>query len=166
MAEKLPTVERNPTPVHPEQGIPAQLAPTYVPPGYVLAVVPQPSAEAPPLIESQAIVPQPEHHAMQAPLEEHLEKIEPEVLLVSHSSLFYWWPVWVVGYLMALLTLMYGVPKTLGQFSINIHPSNNLGVFFFLTLFLVILISNVIVRGLASALVIMGMVLNSSSQGS
>lgn len=29
---------------------------------------------------------------------------EREVKIVSHSNLFYWWPVWVAGYLMALLT--------------------------------------------------------------
>jgi hypothetical protein len=27
-----------------------------------------------------------------------------ELKVVSHSNLFYWWPVWVVGFLMALLT--------------------------------------------------------------
>jgi len=28
-----------------------------------------------------------------------------EIKIVSHSNLFYWWPVWAVGYLMAALTL-------------------------------------------------------------
>jgi hypothetical protein len=28
-----------------------------------------------------------------------------EILIVSHSTLFYWWPVWAVGYLMALISL-------------------------------------------------------------
>ena len=27
-----------------------------------------------------------------------------EIKIVSHSNLFYWWPVWAVGYLLALLT--------------------------------------------------------------
>ena len=27
-----------------------------------------------------------------------------EVVIISHSPLFYWWPVWVVGFLMAVLT--------------------------------------------------------------
>ena len=26
-----------------------------------------------------------------------------EIKIVSHSNLFYWWPVWAVGYLMAIL---------------------------------------------------------------
>src|SRR5271163_3264005 len=28
-----------------------------------------------------------------------------EVVVISHSNLFYWWPVWAVGYLMATITL-------------------------------------------------------------
>lgn len=39
------------------------------------------------------------------------------------------------------------------------HASSNLGVFFFLTLFLVVIITNVSVRGLVSGLVVMGIVL-------
>jgi hypothetical protein len=39
-----------------------------------------------------------------------------EIKIVSHSNLFYWWPVWAVGFVMALLTwfdghLMATVPK-------------------------------------------------------
>jgi len=29
-----------------------------------------------------------------------------EIKLVSHSPIFYWWPIWLLGYVMALLTLM------------------------------------------------------------
>jgi hypothetical protein len=31
-----------------------------------------------------------------------------EIRIVSHSSLFYWWPVWAVGFLMALLSAFSG----------------------------------------------------------
>src|SRR5271165_1944570 len=31
-----------------------------------------------------------------------------EIRIVSHSNLFYWWPVWAVGYLMAIFTLIDG----------------------------------------------------------
>ena len=31
-----------------------------------------------------------------------------QVVVVSHSSLFYWWPVWAVGFLMAALTYLHG----------------------------------------------------------
>jgi hypothetical protein len=29
---------------------------------------------------------------------------EVEIKIISHSNLFYWWPVWAVGYLLAILT--------------------------------------------------------------
>jgi len=31
-----------------------------------------------------------------------------EIKLISHSDVFYWWPAWVVGYVMALVS--YGRP--------------------------------------------------------
>src|SRR5271169_4722788 len=31
-----------------------------------------------------------------------------EILIVSHCSLFYWWPVWAVGFLMCLITYFSG----------------------------------------------------------
>jgi hypothetical protein len=31
-----------------------------------------------------------------------------KLVLISHSPLFYWWPVWAVGFLMALLTYLQG----------------------------------------------------------
>jgi hypothetical protein len=31
-----------------------------------------------------------------------------EIRIVSHSTLFYWWPVWALGFLMALITLVHG----------------------------------------------------------
>jgi hypothetical protein len=31
-----------------------------------------------------------------------------EILIVSHSSLFYWWPVWAVGYLLAIVSFFTG----------------------------------------------------------
>src|SRR5438876_6921356 len=33
---------------------------------------------------------------------------EQDLVIYSHSPLFYWWPVWAVGFIMALLTLADG----------------------------------------------------------
>lgn len=82
--------------------------------------------------------------------------------IYCHSSFFYWWPVWAVGFVMALLTYWQGKPQQIddiGHAREWIHPNTNLGVVFFLVLFLVTLITNFSVRGLASVLVIMGGVL-------
>ncbi|MDI1312067.1 hypothetical protein [Prosthecobacter sp.] len=81
------------------------------------------------------------------------------IRIYSHSSLLFWWPVWVVGYVMAGLTYMHGQEQNLEstrQMLEWVHPSNNLGVIYFLTLFMIILITNFSVRGLASGMVMMG----------
>src|ERR1700693_4061414 len=31
-----------------------------------------------------------------------------EILIVSHSNLFYWWPVWAIAFLFALITAFTG----------------------------------------------------------
>jgi hypothetical protein len=31
-----------------------------------------------------------------------------EITLISHSMLFYWWPIWIIGYVMALMTYFEG----------------------------------------------------------
>ncbi|MDP1564191.1 MAG: hypothetical protein Q8M16_22640 [Pirellulaceae bacterium] len=82
-----------------------------------------------------------------------------QLRIYSHSSLFYWWPVWVIGYLMALITYGFGQEHLIGQNRTWIHDSSNLGLLFFFVLFLVILITNVSVRGLASGMVILGIAL-------
>jgi len=82
-----------------------------------------------------------------------------ELRIYSHSSLFYWWPVWVVGFVLALITWMGGVhvpiPNTDPQVEVYMHPSKNLGVIYGVVLFLVILFTNTTVRGLASVIVVL-----------
>lgn len=79
--------------------------------------------------------------------------------IYSHSTFFFWWPVWAVGYVMALITYFNGRTQQIeeiGRVREWIHPSSNLGVVYFLVLFMVILITNLSARGLASGMVIMG----------
>jgi hypothetical protein len=151
-----------PVPAQPYPGQPVQYPaqPAYAQPGVVPAqptqqvvYVPQPVPVAvPPDQAEPAPGPQPSEPVKETP---H----GPEMVIVSHSMLFYWWPVWVVGYLMAVFTWSYGQTIQTAELAMVVHPSNNGGILFLLTLFLVIIITNVVVRGLASALVIMGMVL-------
>ncbi len=87
---------------------------------------------------------------------EHQHKDHPEeVRIYSHSTFFYWWPVWVTGYIMALVTYMDGQQMQIGNAEVWMHPSKNLGVLFTLIFFLVILITNVSLPGLASVVVIL-----------
>jgi len=117
-----------------------------------------------------------------------------EVVIISHSPLFYWWPVWLVGFLMAAVSFWYGdqvafVPTgTVAERGARIeghdgprdiliapagkllpstdesgelkHPrlrmaaSNNPGMIWSMTLFIVIVIVHVKMRGIASVVVV------------
>jgi lysylphosphatidylglycerol synthetase-like protein (DUF2156 family) len=118
---------------------------------------------------------------------------DEEVRIYSHSSLFYWWPVWAVGLLMGFLTLADGqrmvtVPaKTEAQAreiqgyglrdvfilpegkklprdsdgnpmppTLHMAQSPKLGVIYATVLILIIIVSNVPLRGLWSVLIILG----------
>jgi hypothetical protein len=112
-----------------------------------------------------------------------------EVRIYSHSMLFYWWPVWVTGYVMALWTYIDGhrlailPPNTTitasqngtyvldphggtsrlleaakqgggGHLSLHVSENSRLGAIFVVILLLVIVITNVPLRGLWSVVVI------------
>jgi len=124
---------------------------------------------------------------------------DEEVRIYSHSSLFYWWPVWAVGYIMALFTLADGYrialvphgtkaeaarevqgsgtrdvliapegkklppdPKVKGdllQPGPHMANSAKLGVIYATVLLVIIVVSNVPLRGLWSIIIILGIVL-------
>jgi hypothetical protein len=85
---------------------------------------------------------------------------EPGVeLIYGHSMFFYWWPVWAVGFIMALLTAMGGHPVAVNPHDPShtylFHPDKSLGVIYTFVFFLVILMTNFELRGLASAIAIL-----------
>ncbi len=91
-----------------------------------------------------------------SPTTEHTHTVP--LRIYSHSSILYWWPVWFVGFILTAVTYMYGTPHQLepgGHPRELIHPSSNLGVVYFAVIFMVILITNLSVRGLASVIVIL-----------
>jgi hypothetical protein len=120
--------------VAPGAGAPA----VAVPPGTPVQVV------AP---AEQTVAPAHHHHEAQ---EQH-----QAVYVYSHSQFLYWWPVWVIGYIMAFLTWLGGEKVVVGGTEVWFHRSKNVGVLFTLTFFLVILITNVSLRGLASVVAIL-----------
>ena len=121
-----------------------------------------------------------------------------EIVVISHSPIFYWWPVWFVGFLMAAWTYLDGhlmaiVPagtvaegaRTVGghddprdvlvlpagarlplekatgtvlQPRLRMAASHGPGMIFVTTLCLVIVITNIHMRGLWSVLAILGIV--------
>jgi hypothetical protein len=80
-----------------------------------------------------------------------------EVTVIGHSYIVYWWPVWAVGYLMAILTYVQGVDTTFGDVTVRIHPSRTLGVIFTVVFLLVIAMTHITVRGTASVTVIVSL---------
>jgi hypothetical protein len=133
---------------------------------------------------------------------------EAEIKIVSHSNLFYWWPVWAVGFLMGLLTLIDNhrmavvpegsharrlakvqvdaggqpedrevivLPKPKdpnharqlppedadepAQPTVHMAKTGTYGVIFLITLLLVIVITNVPLRGMWSVVVIVTVIL-------
>jgi hypothetical protein len=80
---------------------------------------------------------------------------EPQVIVYGHSWLFYWWPVWAVGYLMALLTWLQPVPVQLGGNQVLFASRTSLGIIFCLVVLLTILITNTYMRGMVSLVVVL-----------
>lgn len=78
-----------------------------------------------------------------------------EITLVSHSNVLYWWPAWVVGYVMAFLTYVQGRSVTIEPGVVAyIHPSNNPGLLFITTLVLLVIFTNAKLRGIYSVVTI------------
>jgi len=128
-----------------------------------------------------------------------MEPQPEQVVVISHSPLFYWWPVWAVGFLMAGLTYWYGLqvafvpPGTLAergkqvegfdgprdvlvapagqplpaaatdpedpkQPRLRMAASNDLGIIWALVLCLVIVVTNIPLRGMWSFMAIMAVI--------
>ena len=125
---------------------------------------------------------------------------DEEIRVYGHSNLFYWWPVWAVGFLMALLTYLDGhvmavvpagtqvesgqvlpgetkprdvlvappgqsVPPPPGakggepEPRLRVAANNNYGVVFVGILLLVVVVSNILLRGLAWIIAVAGIII-------
>jgi hypothetical protein len=129
--------------------------PSQYPPGTRPATAGEPVFVTQPVAPQQVVIQQPPEVIV--PATHHVHHGQPqEVIVISHSNFFYWWPVWLVGYIMAIYTRFFGgVEVSVGGHLEWIHPSKNPGVIFTLTFFLVILITNVTVRGLSSVVILL-----------
>jgi hypothetical protein len=133
-------------------------------PGQPVVVLQQPAATAPAPAAAadtaHAAHSQPAPHATfhDHPVSHTEEKAaaEQELIFYSHSNFLYWWPVWAVGYTMALITWFRAQPVQIGDAQVLIDPNKNLGVLFTLTFFLVMLVTTVTLRGMASVVTILG----------
>lgn len=142
-----------------------QLPPgTILPPGQPVIVVQQPTAAATGGVIGPAVQggtgPQPgdphthgRHHVVTETEQKAAE--DQELLVYSHSNFFYWWPVWVTGYIMAIITWVHAQPIQLGDTTVLIDTNKNLGVVFTLLFFMVVLITTITMRGLVSVVALL-----------
>jgi hypothetical protein len=122
-------------------------APPVAPVAQPVVYQPAPVAPAPPTAQAAA--------QNAAAAEQPHEQFPPAIRVYSHSTFFYWWPVWLTGYIMAVVTYLDGQVVAIGNSQVWFHRSKNLGVLFTLLFFLIILITNVTLRGLASVVVLL-----------
>lgn len=77
------------------------------------------------------------------------------ITIYGHSNFFYWWPTWVVGYIMAILTWTANNHVTIADHEYLIHPSKYLGIIYTFVFFICILTSNISLRGIYSAVLVL-----------
>jgi hypothetical protein len=80
-----------------------------------------------------------------------------QVIVYGHSALFYWWPLWAAGYIMALLTWLHPDQVLIGGKPETFNVSRNLGVIYTLLLLLLIVITSTNIRGMKAALIIVAL---------
>jgi hypothetical protein len=81
----------------------------------------------------------------------------PGIVIYSHSGLLYWWPVWAVGFALAAVSYMFGRGFATDDGRIEwIHPNTGVGITFIAVLLLVIVMTNVSLRGIYSVTAIVG----------
>jgi hypothetical protein len=114
-------------------------------------VAPQPQPQPAAQPQAQPLAPSPQQQAVQFAQ----EKL-PELRIYSHSNLLYWWPVWVVGFLMAFLTWLNGHPVHFSDGHAELVADDRwMGMVFTLVLFLVIFMTNVLFRGVSSVVAVL-----------
>jgi hypothetical protein len=83
-----------------------------------------------------------------------LSKSEPEeIVIYGHSSLLYWWPVWLVCFILAGATYIEGDQSG----GVSVSSSNGFGAAFVITLLAVAISSTVILRGMVSVVAIVSL---------
>lgn len=84
----------------------------------------------------------------------------PEITLVGHSSLLYWWPVWAISLALGVYSLMAGRTVVVNPDGVeSVISSSTTGVIFVVMLLLVIGFTSVKLRGKSSVIALLGVAL-------
>jgi hypothetical protein len=82
-------------------------------------------------------------------------RVASDVKIISHSNIFYWWPAWVTGFAVALVSYLQGQDvAVLPEVVERVHSSNNPGIFFITVLVLLVVLTNTRLRGIYSVVTV------------
>ena len=85
----------------------------------------------------------------------HAAAPPPEIKIISHSNIFYWWPAWVAGFAVALISYVQGRDvAVVSEFIDRVQPSNNPGIFFIAVLVLLVVFTTTKLRGIYSVVTV------------
>ncbi len=78
----------------------------------------------------------------------------PEVIVYGHSWLYYWWPLWVAGYVMAFLIWLHPVQVVVGRTAAWFSADRSIGIIYALLFLLLIVVTSSSVRGMVAAFIL------------
>ncbi len=78
------------------------------------------------------------------------------IFVYEHSAFFYWWPLWLAGYAMAVLTWWHHDTAVIGTQAEWFYSSRNLGVSFTMLLLMITVVTSTKIKGMKAALIIAG----------
>jgi hypothetical protein len=84
---------------------------------------------------------------------------QDSIIVRQHTSILYWWPVWVIGLLFGVLSLVFGERVEIGGQPMWFHPSRNLGMIYVTVFAVVFMRTNIVLRGVLSMLIILAVVI-------
>ena len=88
------------------------------------------------------------------------ENALPEIKIYGHSSLLYWWPVWLAALVAGVYTVLFGeTVSTASGARENLLPNAGVGVAFTALLLATIIFTNVKMRGTASVVMLLAIAL-------
>src|SRR6185312_888670 len=97
----------------------------------------------------------PQNAALRETFGPRVARATPEIKIISHSNIFYWWPAWVAGFAVALISYTQGRDVSIApEFVERIHPSNNPGIFFIAVLVSLVVFTTTKLRGIYSVVTV------------
>jgi len=82
------------------------------------------------------------------------KRVADQITIYGHSSLMYWWPVWLVSFILAAATYAEGDSSG----GVTVSNNNSPGAIFVVTLLAVAISSTVILRGMVSVIAIVSLI--------